>query len=443
MGLTDTYRPRIEGALEEIKTALANKDVICETLKASEIPARIREIELAKYVLTITATEFEGEELTVSKDSDSKTCTVTSGTATIKLRNPGTWRVLGKEGDYVDVVISDGTFENSTTLVKKKVTLSDAGCDDTTINVHIDSVVGNNTNPDTIVLKKDGAVIPATPKLESPNITITGFEYAEGSTYSVEYQLGGKVRGSVTVELIVSKFALAKFDTPLYQKSVTTERPVHFVVTDTRAPESTQTVDLSEKSDNSVVAWYDKNSQTYYVSSQKSGRKVKLTNTPSTYFMDELCNFSPFVEGYSIMNGDNSYGENLIKTIDVGNLAVSGNVSSLFDQLSNLTEIKNLNKLDTSEATDITRMFGYCLSLTTLDLSSFDISKIERAETVFDGDTLLEKIIASDWTKQNEIVLKSYSMFDGCTSLPGWSDSKRSGAYAKPISEGGYFTPPE
>jgi surface protein len=61
-------------------------------------------------------------------------------------------------------------------------------------------------------------------------------------------------------------------------------------------------------------------------------------------------------------------------------------MSGLFYECSGLTSL-DLSSFNTSKLTDTYRMFSGCSSLTSLDLSSFNFSKVTYAEFMFDGCT--------------------------------------------------------
>lgn len=191
----------IRTSLESIKTALADKGVEVESLKVCEVADRIREIQLVeeKYILTINASEFEGETLTVSKDNIFKECTVTDGVATVKLGFTGTYRVQGKAGDYVDVEINESSLSTSADLVKKRAVFSESECTEEKIVIHIDSITGNNSNSNQIRVKKNGSVISANVQYSGSDLTITNFEAEDGATYTIEYVLADEVRGSIEI----------------------------------------------------------------------------------------------------------------------------------------------------------------------------------------------------------------------------------------------------
>ena len=108
-----------------------------------------------------------------------------------------------------------------------------------------------------------------------------------------------------------------------------------------------------------------------------------------------------------------------------------------FKNFANLEDVTGLDYLKTNEVTTTVRMFGNCVKLTTLDLSSFDMSKVTDMTDMFHGCALLATIKCNDtWTPAS-----SSDMFSGCTSLKGAADfdaGKITAAMANPYT--GYFT---
>jgi len=99
-----------------------------------------------------------------------------------------------------------------------------------------------------------------------------------------------------------------------------------------------------------------------------------------------------------------------------------------FCQGKDITEIVGLEYLNTSEVTNMEWMFNNCSSLTSLDLSNFDMSKVQDTNTMFSGCTSLTTINVGDgWTTDN--VTNSNNMFSACTSLVGGEGTKFSSAY--------------
>lgn len=78
-----------------------------------------------------------------------------------------------------------------------------------------------------------------------------------------------------------------------------------------------------------------------------------------------------------------NYQDKLVKIIFDGPVIAPSNLSYLFYQLSNVREIENLAYLDTSNTTITTLMFGSMLSLESLDVSSFNTSKVKEMGQMF------------------------------------------------------------
>ncbi|BDR56950.1 BspA family leucine-rich repeat surface protein [Xylocopilactobacillus apis] len=67
----------------------------------------------------------------------------------------------------------------------------------------------------------------------------------------------------------------------------------------------------------------------------------------------------------------------------------SGSIKNVFGDLVNMTSIEGLTNLDTSQVTDMSRMFRFCQTLNaTLDLSGFDTSKVTDMSQMFYGAPL-------------------------------------------------------
>ena len=100
-----------------------------------------------------------------------------------------------------------------------------------------------------------------------------------------------------------------------------------------------------------------------------------------------------------------------------GNGGVTANYDSsdLFYNFSKLTEIENVNLLDTSNVTNMGNMFYECSSLTNLNLSSFDTSKVTDMENMFSRCRSLTSLDVSKFDTSN--VTNMSSMFSECNSL--------------------------
>lgn len=79
----------------------------------------------------------------------------------------------------------------------------------------------------------------------------------------------------------------------------------------------------------------------------------------------------------------------------------------------------DLSGWNTSKVTNMKRMFGGCTSLTSLDLSSFDTSNVTTMESMFQGCRSLTSLDLSGWntSKITNNVTGMGWMFVDCTSL--------------------------
>ena len=109
-----------------------------------------------------------------------------------------------------------------------------------------------------------------------------------------------------------------------------------------------------------------------------------------------------------------------------------------FSGQKNLTTIEGIEYYNTSECSNLSLMFLDCVSLTTLDLSSWDASKFSDISDMFNGCTSLTTIYCNKtWKPSGD----SSNMFKGCTSLVGavaFDPAKTDASMANPDT--GYFT---
>lgn len=109
----------------------------------------------------------------------------------------------------------------------------------------------------------------------------------------------------------------------------------------------------------------------------------------------------------------------LTEIVDIQYLNTSEveNMSEMFFMCSGLKEL-DLSGFDTQNVTDMSLMFSGCHSLTSLDLSSFNTSNVRNMNCMFDGCTKLKTITVRDnWNTAN--VESSDNMFTGCSSIVG------------------------
>jgi len=87
---------------------------------------------------------------------------------------------------------------------------------------------------------------------------------------------------------------------------------------------------------------------------------------------------------------------------------------SMFNNCTSLTTL-DLSNFDTSKVTNMSYMFYYCTSLTTLDVSNFDTSKVTDMDAMFDDCSSLTTLDLSNFDTSN--VTNMGYMFYNCSSL--------------------------
>ena len=99
------------------------------------------------------------------------------------------------------------------------------------------------------------------------------------------------------------------------------------------------------------------------------------------------------------------------------NTSASTNMSYMFSECYNLTNLNLGNHFDTSNVTDMSYMFDYCSSLTTLDLGDyFDTSSVTVMSSMFGNCSSLTSLDLGDNFDTSSVTEMS-SMFDYCSSL--------------------------
>ena len=134
-------------------------------------------------------------------------------------------------------------------------------------------------------------------------------------------------------------------------------------------------------------------------------------------------------------------GCSCLESLDVSGFD-TGKVTAMYSMFFSCSGLKSLDvsHFTTSYVNDTYAMFSGCSSLTTLDLSHFDTRNVKDMRYMFNGCSNLQTIYCNDtWDAE----VSSSDMFSGCTMLTGFNEEHITAAYAKPIADGGYFTPTE
>ena len=108
-------------------------------------------------------------------------------------------------------------------------------------------------------------------------------------------------------------------------------------------------------------------------------------------------------------------GTKIKKIILTGPVLAPEDSTELFNNLTNLTEFENLTYLDTSEVTDMSRMFYDCYGLKELDLSNFNTSNVSSIADMFFYCVSLETLDLSkfDTKKMTDMT----GLFKACQKL--------------------------
>ena len=182
------------------------------------------------------------------------------------------------------------------------------------------------------------------------------------------------------------------------------------------------------------------------------------TEQKARAYADSTAHYFGNIEGEIYSNSDErpwySVRKNII-TVTFFDRISPKNTAFWFDDLSNLTTFTNMSNLDTSQSTSMRNMFARCLKLTSLDLSTFNTSKVTNMEGMFAGDYYtgenmslteikgLDKFDTSNVTRMMDMFLRcsnlttidvsnfdtsnvttTHAMFYGCRKLQSLNLSK-------------------
>ena len=169
------------------------------------------------------------------------------------------------------------------------------------------------------------------------------------------------------------------------------------VLTNKNVPsEAVESWDVSEAKDGSVMAWV--------VNDPMNAGKYKL-----------------YIGGNGGVAASDSlrdmfYSFRSLQTANLVNLDTSNvtNMSRMFIGCWSLTDL-NLSNFNTSQVTNMSSMFSACISLTSLVLSNFDTSNVTDMSRMFNGCESLVTLNLSNFDTSNVTYMQN--MFIGCSSL--------------------------
>ena len=116
-------------------------------------------------------------------------------------------------------------------------------------------------------------------------------------------------------------------------------------------------------------------------------------------------------------------------------------MNDLFGWCQNLENL-NISHFNTSNVTEMMRLFYNCNSIASLDLTNWNVNKVEHINDMFFRCLDLKIIYCNeDWKDYNINETTAIGMFHDCTTLVGaiaYNSTKTDVNYANPDT--GYFT---
>ncbi len=113
--------------------------------------------------------------------------------------------------------------------------------------------------------------------------------------------------------------------------------------------------------------------------------------------------------------------------------------TSWFAMMEDLIEIEGLENINTSKVASFYGTFYSSSELTSLDLTSWDMSSAKVTEEMFAGCSALKNIYVSESFALPADCNDTEAMFQGCENLPSFVEDNDDGTYAH-YKEGGYLT---
>lgn len=184
---------------------------------------------------------------------------------------------------------------------------------------------------------------------------------------------------------------------------------------------SASAIDVSAAKDGSVMAWLD--GTTFYVSSQRSGVPVQA-NADSSYMFQNKSNLTTikFGDDFDCSTAVNMsymfYYCKSLTSVDVESLCTSSatNMNGVFWHCDVLESITFGPGWTTENVTLMSEFVRYCYKLTSLDLSRFETKNVQYMNGFFSDCLVLESITFGDGWDVGEVINMSH-MFYRCKAL--------------------------
>ena len=190
--------------------------------------------------------------------------------------------------------------------------------------------------------------------------------------------------------------------------------------TDEIKPAEAEIIDVDADGDGGVVAWTENDGVIMKVSTQIKDIKVQAAKNSGCmfYYRSKLTNIDlSMLDTSNVTNMSKMFqGCNGLTTLDLSPLDTQNvkNMLEMFSGCRALTTL-DLSSFDTHNVTDMKEIFMYCWHLAALDLSSFDTQKVTDMTRMFSDCNDLTTLDLSPLDTQN--VKNMLEMFSDCSGL--------------------------
>ena len=277
---------------------------------------------------------------------------------------------------------------------------------DTSNVTNMNNMFTNMTKFETVTLGEKFAFVGTNGYLPTPSSRY--ISHADGKWYNRSTEVAyspDKIPNNTSATYIGKNiFSTTLVSGQDFNKSIPNTNITKIEFTDEKAPDGVSITDVSTAKDTGVVAWIDPNDSTLWkVSTQRSGRKIIFNKDSSNMF-----------KGGSRINILSIKFNNLIDTSKVTNM------NKMFYYCTSLTSL-DVTNFDTSNVTNMSSMFEGCCSLISLDVSNFDTSNVTDMSSMFNfsnmiGDTGLKTLNGIENFNTSKVANMS-NMFEYCNSL--------------------------
>ena len=233
-----------------------------------------------------------------------------------------------------------------------------------------------------------------------------------GLSFSVKINAYGKVKETPTGSKMKAYMTQADYDSQTspstdfhtydYKEKITSITTKKDNIVPSTAVESW---DISEAGDGSVMAYVEKTDEVL--------KPVVPANAKIYSNDDRGKDISKTIYATPLEGTDIKYAYKL--TIGgKGGIIANESMISYFEGFSKMTSV-DLSSLDTSEVTDMSKMFSQCYVLSSLDLSKFDTSQVTDMSNMFYDSSSLTSLDVSKFDT-SQVTNMSY-MFENCRRL--------------------------